>query len=226
MLVEKGSKRSLDFWPLRLAKASPVRCSAPGLAPAGDQLSVAPESWTKRRSPNCALRPARLWKPRRFDSPVRLEQSRPSRPHSLQRWFRSAGCWAAPIAACRDRAGPRSARHSPDRGGAAVECAALLPANAVRAGQALGWCRKVCKGPFDPIFWPQQKIGRLPGRDPAGCNESAKQTAKRTDKERTASSPNHPVKSRSPPPSPPAASAAPARARGSRSARRSARPGC
>jgi len=90
-----------------------VRCSAPGLAPAGDQLSVAPESWTKRRSPNCALRPARLWRPRRFDSPVRLEHSRPWRPQSLQRWFRSAGCLAASIPACRDRAWPRSARHSP-----------------------------------------------------------------------------------------------------------------
>jgi alkylation response protein AidB-like acyl-CoA dehydrogenase len=28
----------------------PVRCTPPGLAPAGDQLSAAPESWTKRRS--------------------------------------------------------------------------------------------------------------------------------------------------------------------------------
>ena len=168
---------------MSLAGASPICGTAPGSAPAGGQLSAAPESWTKRRCPNWAYGTACLSRSGRCASPVRLEQSWPEAAQHIPRpCHPDQGC-VAQTSARRDRGMRGFVQPSNLLSGTTAEATAVVRGGFVRAGQASrsAWVTtsapastRSLEGPFDPIFWPQQKIGRLPGRDPARCNESAK----------------------------------------------------
>ena len=107
------------------------------------------------------------------------------RLQSLQRWFGSADRHLNRQPHAISLALPRSSLHSPDWGGTAVECAALTPAGSVRAEQASRSARAPTSARCRTLslesaslsnFLAQQKVGRLPGRDPARCTAPAKPT--------------------------------------------------
>ena len=112
------------------------------------------------------------------------------------------------LAACR-RALPRSARHSPDRGGTAVECAALVPAASVRAGQARRsvwvWTSarlssRSLEGPFDPNFWPSKSLVARRGETRRGAAHRRSKGKARQAQARQGK-PNKPTTATSPKPS-------------------------
>ena len=145
-------------------------------------LLLGPKDWIKRPFPNFPTPAQRLSGIEAGASPVRLEQRWPEPARHIPRPCHPGQGCVAQISARRDRGMPGWMRFSSLLSGTTAEATAVVRGGCVRAGQASrsAWVAtgapvstRSLERPFDPIFWPQ-KIGRLPGRDPARCNAPAK----------------------------------------------------
>jgi|JI10StandDraft_1071094.scaffolds.fasta_scaffold536169_2 hypothetical protein len=145
-------------------------------------LLLGPKDWIKRPIPNFPTRAQRLSGIEAGASPVRLEQRWPEAARHIPWPCHPGQCCVAQTSARHDRGMRRSVRPSTLLSGTTAEATAVVRGGCVRAGQASrsAWVAtgapvstRSLERPFDPIFWPQ-KIGRLPGRDPARCIATAK----------------------------------------------------
>ena len=168
-------------------------------------LLLGPKDWIKRPFPNFPTPAQRLSGIEAGASPVRLEQRWPEAARHIPRPCHPGQGCVTQTSARRDRGMRGSVRPSNLLSGTTAEATAVVRGGYVRAGQASRSAWVVTGAPASSRslasaswsnFLAQQKVGRLPGRDPARCTAPAKQpqgTQSQPTVQTTAPSPNPPA---------------------------------